>query len=281
MTAAIDSGDLARRSRLEQQAKEPNARKKRNLFVISSMALRGIGLVCLAAGGISAALRAGCFSTSSTTISGSALLELLDDPDQFALATVTIFLQMMELCAIPIFSFLLTEGAEKTAHMSRYLLRVLGLAVLCEVPFAYLWYGRAFLATNHNIVFGALMALIMLWFFRTFPEKSAGNRFIRIFAVLGCFLWCNFLGLEHGAAMVLITCALWLSRGKPILQILAGFLACILCTVLSPMYLFSALGLLVVHLYGGAHGFYRRSLTYLAYPVILAVSCLIRALLSL
>lgn len=259
---------------LYNAGEEKKGRRRRGGLELSSMALHVIGLIFLAAGGLSAVLRARFFNVGDTGgISGSALLSLLDDPDNFALATATVICQMAELCAIPIFAFLLTEGAVKTSDFKNYMLRVLGLALLCEVPYSLLWNGAFFLAWSHNIVFGTLMAMVMLWFFKTWPGRTAGNILVKVLAVLGCFLWCNFLGFDHGAAMIVITAALWTGRGGPNVQILAGFVACVCGVILTPLYLFSALGLLFVHLYGGQKGRYNRYVVYFAYPILLAICC--------
>lgn len=251
---------------------DPRKRRPRRLE-LSAMALHVMGLACLAAGGLSVALRVRFFRTGDAggAIQSSELLALMEDPDSFALATVTILCQMAELCAIPIFAFLLTEGAVRTSSFGKYLLRVLGLAIVSEVPFSLLWNGAWFVAEDHNIVFGTMMALIMLWFFKTFPGKSPAHAAVKLMAVVGCFLWCGFLGIEHGAAMVLVTAALWAGRGRPNIQLLAGFAACVACVLLSPMYLIAALGLLPVHLYGGEKGRYNRWFVYLAYPIALLI----------
>ena len=248
---------------------------------LSHFALHLLGGGCLLAGCLGAALQSAYFATDGASASAvdTQLLHILDSGG-FDLATAAVFCQLAELAAIPIFSFLLVNGALRTASFGRYMLRVLGLAALCEVPYSLLYNGVLFTATNHNAVFGAVMALAMLWFFKSFPQSTAGHIAVKALALLGCFLWCNFLGVTHGAATVLVTAVLWATRGQPIGQMLAGVAVCLALVILSPVYFVSALGLIAVHMYSGKKGFSNRAVTYLLYPAALIVSLILSRLLG-
>ena len=251
-----------------------DARKNRRKGLeLSHFALHGLGGVCLLGGCVSAVLQRRFFDTGAagTSAVNQQLLAILDS-GRFELATLTIFCQLAELAAIPIFAFLLVNGAVRTAGFRKYFLRVLGLAALCEVPYSLLCSGVLFSAASHNIVFGSVMALAMLWFFRTFPRRTGAHIAVKALAVLGAFLWCSFLGVAHGAATVILTAVLWAARDRPIGQTLAGLAACLGLVVFSPLYFISALGLIAVHMYGGKKGHDDRLLTYLFYPFALVLS---------
>lgn len=244
-------------------------KKKRSLNIeLSQFGLHVTGLILLAAGCLSQVLRRRWFDDLGGAMD-SQLLEALDRG--FGLATVTVICQVAELMAIPIFAFLLTEGAMRTSSFKKYLLRVAALALVCEVPYSLLWNGEIFVAWSHNIVFGSLMALAMLWFFKSFPEKTGGHLAIRILAGVGAFIWCNFLGLVHGGVTVLLAAVFWFTKGKANIQILAGLGACLVCAALSPLYFICAAGLIAVHLYSGKKGRESKLVTYLSYPVMLLI----------
>lgn len=250
------------------------ARKKRRKGLeLSHFALHGIGGICLAGGCAAAVLQRRFFDTGAagTSAVNQQLLAILDS-GSFELATLTVFCQLAELVAIPIFAFLLVNGVTRTASFRKYFLRVLGLAVVCEVPYSLLYNGVPFAAAGHNVVFASVMALGMLWFFRTFPQRTGTHIAVKAVAVLGAVLWCNFLGVAHGAATVILTAVLWVAREKPIGQTLAGLAACLGLVVFSPLYFISALGLIAVHMYGGKKGHDDRLLTYLFYPFALGLS---------
>lgn len=246
---------------------------RRSRLELSHFALHVVGGICLAGGCAGAVLQRRYFDAGPAGASAvnEKLLTILDS-GRFDLATLTIFCQLAEMAAVPIFAFLLVNGTGRTGSFRKYFLRVLGLAALCEVPYGLLCNGVPFTATSHNIVFGCVMALAMLWFFRTFPEKTGSHIAIRVVAVLGCALWCNFLGVAHGAATVILAAVFWATRGRPIGQTLAGLAACLGLVIFSPLYIISALGLIAVHMYSGRKGYEDRLLTYLLYPILLGVS---------
>ena len=248
-------------------------RPRRKALELSHFALHGIGGICLLGGGVSAVLQRRFFDTgvAGTGEVDQQLLSILDG-GRFDLATLAIFCQLAELAAIPIFAFLLANGVTQTASFRRYFLRVLALAAVCEIPYSLVYNGVPFAAVGHNAAFGALMALAVLWFFRTFPRRTAAHVAVKALAVVGGVLWCNFLGVAHGAATVILAAVLWATRDRPIGQTLAGMGACLALVVFSPFYFISALGLIAVHMYSGKKGYEDRLLTYLFYPFALAAS---------
>lgn len=250
--------------------------KKRTLasLELSSMALRICGLVCLAAGCISSLIQDRILSVGQ--ISNSELFELISDlPHGMTYATVSVVCQVLELCAVPIFAFLLAEGAVRTASFGKYFLRVFALALVCEIPYNLLTDGSFLGPGDLNPVFGPVMTLAMLYFFRTYGEKKAGHTAVKAIAVLGAFLWCNFLGVAFGASCVVITAALWATRGKQNIQLIVGCAASMACSVFSPLYIFTPISFLVIHLYSGERGRENRLFSYLAYPLMLVLFLLI------
>lgn len=240
---------------------------------LNSAVLQICGLVLLAAGCLSTVLQKLLGVGQGTNLQ---LLETIqNDPNGMILATVALICQMLEMCAVPLFAFLLVEGAVHTKNFGRYLLRVIILALVCEMPHNLLLYGTVLGSGELNPVFAAVFSLAMLFFFRTFPEKSAGHIAIRVIAVLGTFLWSNFLGVNFGGTCVLITAVFWLTKERRGLQLFFGTIICIACSVFSPLYLSSALSIIVIFFYGGERGKELRLLRYLGYPVILLLFCIL------
>lgn len=250
-------------------------KKKRFVLAgnLSAAVLQICGLVLLAAG---------CFSTvlqKKLGVGQGTNLQLLEtiqsDPNGMTLATAALICQILEVCAVPLFAFLFVEGAAHTKNFGRYLLRVIVFALVCEIPHNLLLYGTVLGFGELNPAFAAVFSLAMLFFFRTFPEKSAGHIAIRVVAVLGTFLWSNFLGVTFGGPCVLITVVFWLTKERRGLQLFFGTIICIACSVFSPLYLSSALAIIVIFFYGGERGRELRLLRYLGYPVILLLFCIL------
>ena len=241
---------------------------------LSAAALHMCGLPLLAAGCLSGVIQRKILGAGQ--IANSQLLEVIQNrPDGMVFATLALIGQVLEICAVPIFSFLLAEGARYTASYRKYLLRVTGLAVVCEIPYNLLAGDSVLLAGSLNPIFGAVMSLVMLYFFRTFRDKSASHMAIKAVSVLGAYLWSTFLGVAFGGTCVILTAVLWAVRERQNLRLIAGCFTGIVCAVFSPLYLFSPIAFLVIHFYNGERGRQSRLLKYLSYPVILLVCLLI------
>lgn len=244
--------------------------KKRGLAALEldSRKLRICGLVLLGAGCVGTLIQQRVLGVGR--VPTEELLTLLSElPHGMAYATVAVICQVLELCAVPIFAFLLTEGVRHTAGYGKYLLRVSALALLCELPYNLFTEGAVLAVGALNPVFGAAVTLVMLWFFQSFREKKLSHWLLRLLALVGAFVWCNFLGIYCGAACALIAAAFWIGGGKPNLRLLLGGAASMACAVLSPLYIFTPLSLLFIHLYNGRRGSERRRGFYIVYPALL------------
>lgn len=238
------------------------------------MALRMCGLVLLAAGCVSTVLQNKILGVGQ--IANTQLLEVLQDrPGGMAYATLALAGQALEICAVPIFAFLLSEGSRRTASYRKYLLRVTGLALACEIPYNLLTGSSVIGAGSLNPVFGAVMSLVMIYFFRTYPEKYASHRIIKAAALLGTYLWSTFLGVAFGGACVILTAVLWATRERQNLQLFFGCLTGVACVIFSPLYMFSPIAFLAIHFYGGERGYANRWVNYLIYPVMLIIFWLV------
>lgn len=65
--------------------------------------------------------------------------------------------------ASPIFAFLLVEGFFHTRDLRRYVLRLLLLALLSEIPFDLMYAGTPFFPFHQNVIWTFLIALFCMW----------------------------------------------------------------------------------------------------------------------
>lgn len=185
------------------------------------------------------------------------------------LATAALVLQALETCAVPIFAFLLVEGASHTANLPQYILRVAFTALVSEIPYNLAMSGTFLDFTSRNPVFGSVIGLLMLWFYRYWEGKTLPRVLIRVAVTLAAMLWCIMLSVSFGPALLLILAVLWALREKPMLRSMAGAMAALVCSVGSLFYMASPMGFLAVHFYNGEKGTDNRTVSYLAYPVLL------------
>lgn len=233
-------------------------------FRLNGGTLHKWGTVFLLAGALGNVIQSRVLGVG--TISNEQLLGMMqENPAVMHLATAALAFQLLEVCAVPVFSFLLVEGTVHTSSFRKYLLRVSLLAMVCQIPYSLAGKGL-------NPVCSLVMSQIMLYFFRRFPGKKVGHLAIKAFAIAGTFLWSNILGIPHGAACVIITAVLWVLRDKVYFRMFGGCMAMVCCSVFSPLYMAAALSFLILYFYDGTPGEGDRIKRYICYPLILLIS---------
>lgn len=198
------------------------------------------------------------------------LLELMQTTENMTMVTVGLLLQAAETCAVPIFAFLLVEGFVHSGSRKKYLLRLLGLAAISEIPFDLALTGQWWDVSVQNPVLGLALGLVVLMLM----EMYAGKQFSKILAkiVIGAvsLLWATMLKIDHGPAIMVVVLSLYAVRNKPQFRILWGAGTSMACSLFSMYYLAAPMGFLPVHLYCGERDEdEKRWARYLAYPVVL------------
>ena len=247
---------------------ENETRRKRGL---SGNALRIWGMVFVFAGIVGR----GVIQTHMLGMKGvnsSELLNIMENaPNAMMLTTFSIILQILETCALPIFAMLLVTGMQNTADFKTYFQRVLGLALVSEIPYNLAFSGKLFDFGSRNAVFGVLLALFMLYMFEKFADEEKKRRLLKFFIVIVTFLWCQMLKVDHGAALVVLVSILWAFRKKEIFLNFVGATAAMICSLISPFYLASPMGFLAVHSYNGTKSTNTHKYNYLMYPILLII----------
>lgn len=206
---------------------------------------------------------------------GTDLLAALDAEGGMVIAGIALVLEALETCAAPVFSFLLVEGALHTADFGKYLVRVLGLAVLTELPYNFAMSGSLLDLSERNPVFAMALGLVLIWFYRRYEAKSFGNTLIKLAVTVAAIVWGQMLGIQHGACCAILTAVFWGFRNKPNYRNIVGGGAAMICSLISPFYLIAPMGCMFLHFYNGEKGPSRQLYNYLVYPVSLVVIGLI------
>ena len=197
--------------------------RKIRTFQLTTTGLRIIGMLFLAAATYGTMLQTKVLGIGY--MNNTQLLDLLEtNPEVMSGLSLAMVMQLIGACALPVFVFLLVEGATHTSHYGKYLLRVLGLAVACQLPYNMITTGSTMYMTRLNPVFAMFMCLVMLYFFRSFTQKNAKHILIKVIAFIGVYLWSNMLGVERGACCVILCVVMWALRGKQNLQTFIGIL---------------------------------------------------------
>lgn len=190
-------------------------------------------------------------------------------------ATMSIAMQALETCAAPIFAVLLVEGIMHTSDLRKYFQRVLGLALVTEIPYN-LAMGKGILDfSSRNSVFSLVLGMILIFFFRRYAAPGFKNVLIKILVTLASLVWVRMLNIEFGAPMLVILVVLWGLRAKPTYRNFAGASAAIACSLFSPFFLASPMSFLAIHMCNWEKSEENRLVNYLMYPALLVLAFIV------
>ena len=192
--------------------------------------------------------------------------------------TFALISKFVEACGGPIFCFLLVEGMVHTVNAPKYIFRVLGVAVLSEIPYNFAMTGNLLDTSSRNPVFGMLMALILLYLYTRYAEKKMINLLLKAAFTVAAVFWTGLLRIDSGAICVFLAAVFWGFRKKPNIRNLVGGAAAMLCSFLSIFFMVAPMGMMVLHFYNGEKGEENRLVSYLFYPVVLTILGIIGAL---
>lgn len=99
---------------------------------------------------------------SSTALHVLAMVLMLCDHMWATLFLKAEWLTCLGRIAFPIFAFLLVEGYFHTHDLRRYLLRLLGWALVSEIPFDLMCGGSAFYPYHQNVLWTFLLSLLLV-----------------------------------------------------------------------------------------------------------------------
>jgi len=237
---------------------------------ITASGLRKFGLLFVILGIVSRSILQNQFLGMSNA--GQNLMDtMMNMPDAMQIATLALILQALETCAVPVFCFLLVEGVVHTSNFKQYGIRVLGLAVISEIPYNLAYSAKLLDFSSRNPVFGLVLSMVVIYFYQQYSGMIFKNVLIKILVTVMAIIWANMLKIDHAACCVLIVAALWALREKPVYRNIMGCTAAVVCTMFSMYYLAAPMAFMIMHFYNGEKGQTNRVMDYLSYPVLLFV----------
>lgn len=248
---------------------EKLARREEAREGISRSALRLWGLLFAAAGIAGRAILQNGLLDMGNITNDQLLEAMMSSSQTMVFATLALVLQAVEACAIPIFAFLLVEGVQHTSNLDKYLVRVVGLAFLCELPYNLAMSGSLWDTASRNPVFGLAFGMGMLYLFRLYGDNTISKRLLRVVITAAAVLWPMMLRVQDGACCVIMVAVLWLCRNKNQYRTFIGCAAGAMCSLLSVYYLATPMAFMAIHFYRGEKGEENKLVNYLAYPALL------------
>lgn len=157
----------------------------------------------------------GAGGVSSLTLHILAMAFMLCDHIWATLVAGQDWLTCVGRLAFPIFAFLLVEGFFHTRDLKRYVLRLLLLALLSEIPFDLMYAGTSFFPFHQNVIWTFLIALFCMWVIER--VKRRGNLWLTLLAAAGMSLAGWLAGtiamVDYYGAGVLTVLLFYLFRG--------------------------------------------------------------------
>ena len=149
------------------------------------------------------------------TLQCIAMVSMLIDHIGAVLLPQYMILRVIGRLAFPIFAFFVAEGAALTHSYGKYLLRMVGFAVLTELPFNLAFQGRWFDASYQNVLWTFTIALCAIRLVKLVEGKKKAVYWIctGLAAMMGCVL-ATALETDYGGWGVVMVLAFYVCRDR-------------------------------------------------------------------
>lgn len=215
-----------------------------------------------------------------------AMLLMLCDHLQLTLLPDLPILRCVGRLAFPLFAFMAVEGYLHTRSLKKYLLRLLMLAVISEIPFDLLVSGSVFDPMHQNVIWTIILGLCCI---RAFENISAGRKMMLSAVVIIASLAAAIIArADYSSAGVLTLLAFYAFRGNTVrcrlMQLLSlAFINLVLLGGIEFAFPYQALAVLslpIIWLYDGSqgpHSGFIKAANYLFYPAHMLILALFSA----
>ncbi len=200
------------------------------------------------------------------------------------------FFRAVGRISFPIIAFLLTEGYVHTKSFGKYLVRLLGLAMVSEVIYDYVFFDSFFYFNSNNIFFTLTLGLLTLYFLdkskilikKYIKEKIDFTIIYSVVTFLILFIMGTFamlLNFSYGMLGILVISFFYLFKNNFSLTILSVSLVTLILG--EVMQYFSLLSLILIYFYNKKLGKKCKIFFYLYYPIHILILGLIKMLLGI
>ena len=215
-----------------------------------------------------------------------AMLLMLCDHLQLTLLPELPILRCVGRLAFPLFAFMAVEGYLRTRSLKNYLLRLLMLAVISEIPFDLLVSGSVFDPMHQNVIWTIILGLCCI---RAFENISADlKKMLSAVVIIASLAAAIIARVDYSSAGVLTLLAFYAFRGNTVrcrlMQLLSlAFINLVLLGGIEFAFPYQALAVLslpIIWLYDGSqgpHNGFIKAANYLFYPAHMLILALFSA----
>lgn len=215
-----------------------------------------------------------------------AMLLMLCDHLQLTLLPDLPILRCVGRLAFPLFAFMAVEGYLHTRSLKNYLLRLLMLAVISEIPFDLLVSGSVFDPMHQNVIWTVILGLCCI---QAFENISADlKKMLSAVVIIASLAAAIIASVDYSSAGVLTLLAFYAFRGNTVrcrlMQLLSlAFINLVLLGGIEFAFPYQALAVLslpIIWLYDGSqgpHNGFIKAANYLFYPAHILILALFSA----
>lgn len=183
--------------------------------------------------------------------------------------------------AFPIFCFLIVEGFFHTRDKKKYALRLLIAAVLSEVPYDLMRFGRVWSFDSQNVMWTLLLgflAIAMIEYVKVkFPGDMMKYNTFSCLAIMLCGVAAMFFTTDYSVFGVTLIVSFYMLRGRRLLNFLMFILLTWLFYSKGTIQFAALLAYPLIMLYNGKKGMDDKYCLYAFYPVhMLILGLLVR-----
>lgn len=191
---------------------------------------------------------------------------LSENPDMMLLSGWGLVLQLLGGLAVPVFAFLLVEGFVHTSSYKRYLLTMLGFALLSEIPYDLAINDKLFDWSSQNALFTMTFCLIMLYALRMLKDrKGLLGKCMILVVVVAAILWGSLLKCNFSLCIILLCAVYYLMYDRKGMAVLMG-------AAISSLYITGPFSAYAIWNYEGERGWNKNKYVfYIFYPAHLLI----------
>ncbi len=191
---------------------------------------------------------------------------MAEDNHLMFMAGVGSIMQLVGGLAVPIFAFLLVEGFLNTSDYRKYLLSIIIIALVSEIPYDFAMSRSFFDWSSQNTMVSVCICLFMLYFLQMFSGRKEVWRYVIQFIIVFCaVLWVTLFKAQYGLCMVLLVAVFYLLYARHILKTVIG-------VIVSLLYVTGPLSFYIIWCYNGQRkNKIPKYIYYIFYPLHLLV----------
>lgn len=211
---------------------------------------------------------------SGTLLKLIGLLSMIIDHIGLAFFYKSNIFRIIGRISFPIYAFLIASGCKKTKNIYKYFFRLISLAIISEIPYDLMVYGKLSILSQ-NSVFTLSLGCLCIIIFKDIKDLS--NKIIMIVAVLSLG---NLMSIDYGSYGIFMILILYIFNDNKNYLVLSFLLINLLISIqaTNKIEYFSYFSIIPIIMYDENKKIYNKTIKnmlYILYPFHMLIIALI------